>query len=44
VTRNFPYLLGRLHVPGDVMMKQETWNNILGSMIAVRAAHGWKAA
>ena len=27
--------------PNDVMMKQETWNNILGAMIAVRDAHGW---
>jgi sugar phosphate isomerase/epimerase len=27
--------------PNDVMMKQETWNGILGAMIAVRDAHGW---
>ena len=27
--------------PNDVMMKQETWNNILTSMIAVREQHGW---
>ena len=25
-----------------VMMKQETWNNILRAMIAVRDAHGWR--
>ena len=25
----------------DVMMKPETWNSILASMIAVRDAHGW---
>jgi sugar phosphate isomerase/epimerase len=29
--------------PNDVMMKQETWNNILSSMIQVRENHGWKA-
>jgi sugar phosphate isomerase/epimerase len=29
--------------PNDVMMKQETWNNILASMIQVRENHGWKA-
>jgi hypothetical protein len=28
--------------PNAVMMKQETWNNILGAMIAVRDAHGWR--
>jgi sugar phosphate isomerase/epimerase len=27
--------------PNEVMMKQETWNNILHAMIAVRDAHGW---
>jgi sugar phosphate isomerase/epimerase len=27
--------------PNDVMMKPETWNNILAAMIAVRDAHGW---
>jgi hypothetical protein len=25
-----------------VMLKQQTWNSILGAMIAVREAHGWK--
>jgi len=25
----------------DVMMKQETWNDILRAMLAVRGAHGW---
>jgi hypothetical protein len=24
------------------MMKPETWNGILATMIAVRDAHGWK--
>lgn len=28
--------------PNEVMMKQETWNNILRAMIAVRDAHGWQ--
>ncbi len=29
--------------PNDVMMKPETWNNILSAMIAVRDEHGWNA-
>ncbi len=28
--------------PNDVMMKPETWNNILAAMIQVRENHGWK--
>ncbi|MBL8827371.1 MAG: TIM barrel protein [Planctomycetaceae bacterium] len=28
--------------PNDVMMKPQTWNDILAAMIAVRDAHGWK--
>ena len=27
--------------PNDVMMKPETWNEILAAMVSVRAAHGW---
>lgn len=27
--------------PNEVMMKQDTWNGILATMIAVRDAHGW---
>lgn len=27
--------------PNEVMMKRETWNDILRAMIAVRDAHGW---
>jgi sugar phosphate isomerase/epimerase len=27
--------------PNDVMMKPQTWNDILATMIAVRDAHGW---
>ena len=30
--------------PNEVMMKQETWNNILATMIAVRDGHGWSDA
>lgn len=29
--------------PNDVMMKQQTWNDILAAMIKVRDAHGWVA-
>jgi sugar phosphate isomerase/epimerase len=28
--------------PNAVMMQQQTWNDILAAMIAVRAAHGWQ--
>jgi hypothetical protein len=28
--------------PNDVMMKPQTWNDILTTMIAVRNAHGWR--
>ncbi|MCS6952792.1 MAG: TIM barrel protein [Bryobacterales bacterium] len=28
--------------PNDVMLRQETWNKILATMAAVRAAHGWR--
>ena len=28
--------------PNEVMMKQQTWNDILSAMIAVRDAHGWR--
>jgi hypothetical protein len=30
--------------PNAVMMKPETWNSILGAMVAVRDAHGWREA
>lgn len=29
--------------PNAVMMKQQTWNDILAAMIKVRDAHGWQA-
>jgi hypothetical protein len=28
--------------PNEVMLKQETWDSILGTMVAVREAHGWE--
>jgi sugar phosphate isomerase/epimerase len=28
--------------PNEVMMKPQTWNDILGVMVAVRNAHGWR--
>jgi sugar phosphate isomerase/epimerase len=28
--------------PNEVMMRQQTWNDILAAMIAVREAHGWR--
>jgi hypothetical protein len=28
--------------PNAVMERQETWNNVLGAMIKVRDAHGWR--
>ena len=30
--------------PNEVMLKQETWNDILKAMISVRDAHGWDEA
>ncbi len=29
--------------PNAVMMKPQTWNDILAAMIAVRDAHGWQS-
>jgi hypothetical protein len=29
--------------PNEVMMKPQTWKDILGTMIKVRDAHGWQA-
>ena len=28
--------------PNEVMMKQQTWNDILEAMISVRQTHGWQ--
>ncbi|MBN8824255.1 MULTISPECIES: TIM barrel protein [unclassified Spirosoma] len=30
--------------PNDVMLKQQTWNDVLATMIKVRQAHGWYEA
>ena len=30
--------------PNDVMLKQQTWNDILATMIKVRQQHGWYEA
>ncbi len=27
----------------DIMLKQQTWNDVLAAMIKVRNAHGWAA-
>ena len=42
VTRSIPHLCwDGCMFPNKVMMKQQTWNDILKTMIAVRDAHGW---
>jgi hypothetical protein len=28
--------------PNQMLMQQETWNNILAAMIQVRENHGWR--
>jgi hypothetical protein len=28
--------------PNDLMMRPETWNNILAAIIQVRENHGWR--
>jgi hypothetical protein len=28
--------------PNEVMLKQQTWDSILGAMVSVREAHGWE--
>lgn len=44
VTKKFQHLCwDGCMFPNEVMMKQETWNNILAAMIQVRENHGWKA-
>lgn len=43
LTKNFRHICwDGCMFPNDVMMKPETWNAILGAMVAVRDAHGWK--
>ena len=29
--------------PNEVMMKPETWNEILTAMLSVQDAHGWQS-
>ena len=42
VTRAFEHICwDGCMFPNAVMMKQQTWNDILRIMIAVREAHGW---
>ncbi len=44
VTRKFKHICwDGCMFPNEVMMKPETWNNILAAMIQVRENHGWKA-
>ena len=44
LTKKIPHLCwDGCMFPNDVMMKPETWNNILRAMIAVRDQHGWVA-
>lgn len=43
VTKKFQHLCwDGCMFPNEVMMRQETWNNILAAMIQVRENHGWK--
>lgn len=42
VTRKFKHICwDGCMFPNEMMMKQETWNKILGAMVKVREAHGW---
>jgi sugar phosphate isomerase/epimerase len=42
LTKNFQHICwDGCMFPNEVMMKRETWNDILSAMIAVRDAHGW---
>lgn len=43
VTRKFRHICwDGCMFPNEVMMKQQTWNDILAAMVSVRDAHGWK--
>ena len=43
VTRAFAHICwDGCMFPNDVMMNQQTWNDILATMIKVRDAHGWE--
>ncbi len=42
LTKNFMHICwDGCMFPNDVMKQQQTWNDILGAMIAVRDRHGW---
>jgi sugar phosphate isomerase/epimerase len=42
LTKNFMHICwDGCMFANDIMLKQETWNNILGAMIKVREQHGW---
>ena len=42
VTRKFQHICwDGCMFPNDVMGRQNTWNDVLGVMVAVRNAHGW---
>ena len=42
VTRAFAHICwDGCMFPNEVMLEQQTWNDILRVMIAVRNAHGW---
>ncbi|HUD48538.1 MAG TPA: TIM barrel protein [Candidatus Baltobacteraceae bacterium] len=44
VTRKFKHICwDGCMFPNEVMVKPETWNNILAAMIQVRENHGWRA-
>ena len=45
VTRAFQHICwDGCMFPNDVMLNQQTWNDVLAVMIAVRNAHGWEHA
>ena len=45
VTRAFQHICwDGCMFPNDVMLNQQTWNDVLAVMIAVRNAHGWESA
>jgi sugar phosphate isomerase/epimerase len=44
VTRKFKHICwDGCMFPNEVMMRQQTWNDILAAMIQVRENHGWKS-
>ena len=42
LTKAFPHICwDGCMFPNEVMLRQETWDSILGAMLSVREAHGW---